>query len=69
MNDATPIRSLTTRNDEAQVRLVENEAHIAAGKAQVWRHLGTLSALLVLAAIGGLIYAVIYALLSLTPWH
>lgn len=42
--------SLTERNDEAQVKLVENEAALAAAKARFWRSLASIASVGMLAA-------------------
>lgn len=51
MNQPTPIRkSLTDRNGEAQVLLVENEAALVAARTRFWRSVASIAAVGMLAA-------------------
>lgn len=50
MNEASPIKSLTTRSNEAQVRLAEAEADIAVVKAKLGRTLRAIASVVLLIA-------------------
>jgi hypothetical protein len=72
MNQPTSIhagKDLITRNNEAEVRLIEGQADIAAAKARFWRQLASITGLAYLALLVTLIACALVFLLELTPWY
>jgi fumarylacetoacetate (FAA) hydrolase family protein len=68
MNEVAPIKSLTVRNDEAQVKLVEAQVALTLAKAKLWRAIAAIGIMLVLAMVAAVLGLATYGLLSLTPW-